>query len=111
MDPRVVRAIVYHPFLFAKRRMEDDNDDRPIRIKYFGVFVQKYIKTKNFLMGKRYKILIDNLSEVFEAVCSTGKYFEIENETDLASLLSEMKEQENNEGVAKVYSIWQEYIK
>lgn len=45
-DPRVIQAIVYHPMLFAKRRMADPDDDRPIRIRYFGAFVQKYMRNK-----------------------------------------------------------------
>jgi hypothetical protein len=42
----VVKEIVYHPLKFAKRRMEDPNDERPIRIRYFGTFVMKLGKTK-----------------------------------------------------------------
>jgi len=46
INERVVRHIVSHPILFAKQRMADPNDDRPIRIKYFGTFVQKKIANK-----------------------------------------------------------------
>ena len=42
----VVKEIVYHPLKFAKRRMEDPKDDRPIRIRYFATFVMKSFKTK-----------------------------------------------------------------
>lgn len=38
----VIDAIVNHPFLFAKRRMEDPDDLRPIMIVHFGKFVPKY---------------------------------------------------------------------
>ena len=47
-DLRVVRTIVYHPLLFAKRIMMDPDDNRPIRIRYFGAFVQKYLCNKTF---------------------------------------------------------------
>ena len=40
-DKRVVRFITEHPILFTKYRMGDDNDMRPIRIRYFGVFHPK----------------------------------------------------------------------
>ena len=42
----VIKEIVYHPLKFAKRRMEDPIDDRPIRIRYFAAFVLKTTKTK-----------------------------------------------------------------
>jgi hypothetical protein len=42
----VIKEIVYHPLKFAKRRMEDPTDDRPIRIRYFAAFVLKSTKTK-----------------------------------------------------------------
>jgi hypothetical protein len=42
----VIKEIAYHPLKFAKRRMEDLIDDRPIRIRYFAAFVLKSTKTK-----------------------------------------------------------------
>ena len=45
-EDRVIKKIVYHPLLFAKRVMEDDNDERPIRIRYFGILVLKSKKSK-----------------------------------------------------------------
>jgi len=42
----VIKEIVYHPMKFAKRRMEDPTDDRPIRIRYFAAFVLKTYKNK-----------------------------------------------------------------
>jgi hypothetical protein len=42
----VVKEIAYHPLKFAKRRMEDPTDNRPIRIRYFAAFDQKTVKTK-----------------------------------------------------------------
>ena len=40
-DKRVIRAVKDHPILFAKSKIIDDNDWRPIRIRYFGVFMWK----------------------------------------------------------------------
>lgn len=50
VDPRVVRLVVDYPFLFIKRKMADDEDDRPIRLRYLGAFVQKEFKN-----GKKQK--------------------------------------------------------
>ena len=42
---RVTKAICEHPLLFAKQRIEDPNDIRPIMIMYFAKFVMKNRKT------------------------------------------------------------------
>lgn len=38
IDPRVMKAIVLHPLLFAKKRIQDPIDTKAIRILHFGVF-------------------------------------------------------------------------
>lgn len=45
-DPRIIKSIVYHPLLFTRKKMADPDDTRPIRIRYFGVFVGKYMRNK-----------------------------------------------------------------
>lgn len=108
-DPRVVREIVYHPLLFAKRRMEDDAEDRPIRIKYFGAFTQKEIKNKKFIMGKRRDILLENLDEVFEAVIHTGRHDDI-SKNDIEDMLKA----DGNDifGVVNdIWNVWKEWEK
>ena len=40
-DKRVIREIISHPILFTKHKIVDDDDWRPIRIRYFGVFAPK----------------------------------------------------------------------
>jgi hypothetical protein len=60
-DTRVVQAIAYHPLLFAKRKMSDPDDYRPVRIRYFGVFVQKYMHNKE--MFKKMSYIFNTLKE------------------------------------------------
>ena len=43
-EDRVIKRIVYHPLEFAKEKMTSEDDERPIRIRYFGAFV---LKSKN----------------------------------------------------------------
>lgn len=38
MDSRVISKIVNHPSFFLHKVMQDPNDERPIRWKYFGAF-------------------------------------------------------------------------
>jgi len=56
-DIRVVKLICEHPFLFAKHKIEDPNEDRAVMIMHFGKFVCKHNVTKDM---KRYNTI--NLS-------------------------------------------------
>jgi len=41
IDIRVVRQIVYYPFVFMARKMSDRDDLLPIRHRHLGVFLLK----------------------------------------------------------------------
>ena len=43
LDTRLVKTVVYHPIKFAKTKMENPTNNRPIRIRHFGLFTQKHI--------------------------------------------------------------------
>lgn len=49
IDIRVVRQIVYYPFLFTKQRMMDDEDGIAIRHRYLGMFVVKRRYEQDFI--------------------------------------------------------------
>jgi hypothetical protein len=66
----VVKEIVYHPLKFAKRRMEDPDDTRPIRIRYFAAFVMKKGKSKEWV--KKYKEIYRGFERYKEAVAEYG---------------------------------------
>jgi hypothetical protein len=53
-DTRIVKTIVHHPFMFVKKVMADPDDYRPIRIRFLGVFVMKYMKNKEMLRKYSY---------------------------------------------------------
>lgn len=61
ISERVVKYVATHPFLFTKQRMADPEDDRPIRIRYFGVFQQK--KTHNKASIKRRREVVNLIKE------------------------------------------------
>jgi hypothetical protein len=65
-DPRIIQQVVYHPFLFAKHRMADPDDYRPIRIRYFGAFVGKYMHNKE--MFKKLSYIIQALKDHNELI-------------------------------------------
>ena len=60
-DPRIVKEIVYHPIVFAKHVMADPDDYRPIRIRYFGAFVLKFMHNK--AMFKKLNFISQALSD------------------------------------------------
>ena len=38
VDVRVIRTMVYYPYIFSKNVMQDPHDNRPIRHRYLGAF-------------------------------------------------------------------------
>jgi nucleoid DNA-binding protein len=42
LDKRVVRHIVYHPFLFTSRIIRSKEDYTPIMFRYLGKFVARF---------------------------------------------------------------------
>ena len=42
VDPRIVRLVVDYPIKFIRDKIADPEDDRSIRLRYFGVFTPKY---------------------------------------------------------------------
>ena len=43
IDIRIVRTMVYYPYLFSKNVMQDPHDNRAIRHRYLGAFdIKKY---------------------------------------------------------------------
>jgi hypothetical protein len=64
LDKRTVQMIVYYPLKFAKQKMENPCNNRPIRIRHFGLFTQKHIINKDFLYNLRANALLDHINDV-----------------------------------------------
>jgi len=58
MDERVVRLVADYPLKFVKDRFADDDDWKPIRIRYFGMFglKRKYENTELSKQGNAIKV-------------------------------------------------------
>lgn len=41
LDPRVIKVIVDFPIRFAKYKINDPDNIRPVRVRYFGTFAPK----------------------------------------------------------------------
>jgi hypothetical protein len=66
----VVKEIVYHPLKFAKTCMEDKTNDRSVRIRYFGAFTPKKVKTKERV--NRFKFVYRNYDTFRPILISYG---------------------------------------
>jgi hypothetical protein len=82
----VIKEIVYHPLKFAKRRMEDPIDDRPIRIRYFAAFVLKTTKTKERV--NRFKVTYRAYDRCKDIAATYGARIDTEDnyQTDMQSM-------------------------
>jgi hypothetical protein len=63
IDPRVVRLVADYPIKFAKEKMSNEEDWRPIRIRYFAVFLPKaagHEYEKSDSVGKKRKGSIED---------------------------------------------------
>jgi len=98
-DPRIVKEVVYHPIIFAKKIMADPDDYRPIRIRYFGAFVLKFMHNKemfkrlSFMVSaldthpKLYKIFIDpSFNNSRDAIKYVNRLFEANDLTSINSI-------------------------
>ena len=109
-DPRIIEAIVYSPLKFTKKVIEDPNDDRPIRIKYFGVFVQKPIFNKDTRMKK----LIEDLRKDMVAtsiVMGAILHFPVPTTESAKHIIDMAEEQDDYDKVRLIWDALQEYNK
>lgn len=103
-DPRVIREIVYSPLKFASRKISDPLDMRPIRIRYFGVFVLKHKDAKDNLFRDRVKRLKNKIGKTLLLMASMG--YLIKDEKSVYRILDGALESKDYE---KIQSIWEEY--
>ena len=111
---KVSKEIVYSPLKFAKRKITDDVDNRPIRIRYFGVFVQKEHYTKETKqMEKRIRELLKNIQEVTVAMMVLlGYSLPRTTAKDSATrIIREAEKAKDYEKINDIYSAWKEFIK
>ena len=101
-DIRVVKSIAYHPIFFAKKVMTDPDDYKPVRIRYFGVFVQKYMRNKDM-----YK----KLSYVIKCIKKYPKLIEIfvdpsfSNDLEARKYINMLFDENNKEALAEIYDV------
>ncbi len=60
-DARVIDLITRHPFRFIRDVISNPEDDRPVRLMYFGTFLQKKSRNKRIYYAKLHKTYIETL--------------------------------------------------
>jgi len=79
----VIRRIVYHPLEFAKVKMIDEEEERAIRIRYFGTFVLKSRKSKD--RSRKFSYIYRHWETFKDIVAEYG--FPINDEEEFKSVL------------------------
>lgn len=102
-DPRIIEAIVYSPLKFAKKVFEDPKDDRPIRIKYFGVFVQKPVFNKDTRMKKLIEDIRKDMATTLVVMINILE-FPINNVESAKKIIDAAEEQDDYD---KIRMIWE----
>jgi len=109
-DPRIIEAIVYSPLKFTKRVIENPQDDRPVRIKYFGVFVQKPIFNKNTRMKKLLEDLRKDMKLTVFVMASILQ-FPVSNEEQAKHIIDLAEETDDFEKIKMIWDVLKEYSK
>ena len=104
-DARTIREIVYSPLKFAKRIITDPSDTRPIRIRYFGVFVEKPTKTKQVLFEKKVVILLANIDDV-TLIMGTTLGFMVPSSFSAAKIIQQASDDKDYEKIDMIYESW-----
>lgn len=108
VDPRLVKTVVYHPIKFAKSKMENPTNNRPIRIRHFGLFTQKHVLNKDYLFELRVKALLDNIFDVAIMMASVLD-FTIVNEESARRIITLAHETKDYEKLQLIWDEWSYY--
>lgn len=109
-DPRIIEAIVYSPLKFAKKVFEDPKDNRPIRIKYFGVFVQKPIFNKVTRMKKLLEDIRKDMVTTLVVMINILE-FPITNSESAKKIIDTAEEQNDYDKIRMIWESLKEYNK
>lgn len=101
----VAKEIVYHPLKFAKRRMEDPEDDRPIRIRYFAAFALKSGKTKERI--NKFKEIYRNYEKYKDIVATVSYKKDKYYDTSTEELFQKAMKHIGMNGVRKIDKIYE----
>ena len=109
-DVRHIKTVAYYPIRFAKEIIENTLDDRPIRIRHFGVFTQKYISDKDFIMSVRVKHLLNNIENVAIMMATTMDFI-IPKISSAKRIIEDIVKTKDYEKLNLIWEEWKLYNK
>jgi hypothetical protein len=109
-DIRHIKTICYYPIRFTKEIIENTLDDRPIRIRYFGAFTQKYISDKDLIMSVRVKHLLNNLEDVAIMMATTMEFI-IPKISSAKKIIEDIVKTKDYEKLNLIWEEWKLYKK
>ncbi len=104
-DPRVIKEIIYSPLKFAKRIITDPSETRPVRIRYFGVFIQKVTKTKQIIFEKKVVILLANIDDVTLIMGATLGFI-VPSSFSAARIIQQASDDKDYEKINMIFDAW-----
>ena len=105
IDPRVAKEICYYPLKFAKNIIRNPIDEKPIRVRYFGVFTQKHKENKQNRANTIFEILYNDISNTY-AVMMSMLGFQLKNIDSARKVLEAARDSKDWD---KLEMIWESY--
>lgn len=107
-DKRVIERIVYSPLKFFKQVATDDVNYRPVRVRYFGVFVQKNTNNKVGRENRHIKYIEDNIIDA-AVVMATTLGFQIKDVASARRIITDAVETRDIEKLEMIYTALKAY--
>lgn len=107
-DERVIKEIVYSPLKFTNRLIQSPKDNRPVRIRYFGAFVQKTKFNKSLKLNNMVDILLDNIEEVLIIMVSI-LHFPISSTESAKNIIESARDSNDFDKLKMIWDAYMEY--
>ena len=110
-DKRIIDQIVKSPFKFTNRVIRDISDDRPVRLRYFGVFTQKnYYYNKKYRVNNMVEKLLENIGDVFVVMASVLR-FPVSTKEGAKNVIENARDEADYDKVKMIYDAYMEWDK
>ena len=109
-DVRVIQQMVESPFKFTNRVIQDPYDKRPVRLRYFAVFMQKESYNKEMRLKDMVKVLLDNIYDVLIVMASILGY-QIDTQKSAKRIIEDAVRDKDYEKIKTIYDAYKEWSK
>ena len=109
-DVRVTQQIVDSLFKFVNRVITDPCDKRPVRLRYFGVFMEKEKMNKKMKAEHVVKLLLDNIQDTLVVMASTLGY-DVSTAKGAKAKIERALAEKDYEKLTDIYNAYKEWNK